>query len=147
MACPGPDSCLFAEAHTRWINGDLQGFLALFDEAIEWHVNLDGINLPYAASAVGIEDLRWRLQHMIEIFEVKSFRLAEIEHGPDSCRSKVDLRYLHRATSEMLDVSVRFTGWQANGLLVRFDERADAAYVHAYDRFVRFLMETAQRTT
>lgn len=141
MACQGPGNCSFESAHQRWIDGDLAGFLALFDEAIEWRVNLDGMNLPYAMSAVGVEDLRWRLQHMIDTFEIEGFGVAEIAHGSQNCRSKVDLRYRHRATKVLLEVRVRFTGWQVNGRILRFEERADADFVHAYDRFIRFLMQ------
>jgi hypothetical protein len=51
----------------------------------------------------------------------------------------VQLLYVHKRTGEPLDVKVRFTGWQRDGLVVRCEERADAAYVEAYDRFVQYL--------
>ncbi len=139
MPCGHPGTCLFEQAHVLWRSGDFAGFMALFHEDILWLVNIDGINVPYASSAVGKEDLRWRLQLMMDTFEITGFDMEAIEHGPESCRSLVHLLYVHKTTREPLDVKIRFTGWEKDGVLVRFDERSDAAYVEAYARFVHYL--------
>jgi ketosteroid isomerase-like protein len=145
MPCRGhPGPCLFEQAHQAWIAGDFLAFMDLFHDDIVWLVNMDGINAPFASSAVGKEDLRWRLQHMMDVFSIDGFNIETMEHGFDSCRSEVRIHYVHRRTGEPLDVMVRFTGWQKDGLLVRFEERADAAYVAAYTRFVQYLMDTGQ---
>lgn len=139
MTCGNPGTCLFEQAHVLWRAGDFEGFMALFHEDIVWLVNIDGINVPYASSAVGKEDLRWRLQHMMDTFEITGFDMELIEHGAESCRSLVHLFYVHKTTREPLDVKIRFTGWEKDGVLVRFDECSDAAYVEAYARFVHYL--------
>jgi ketosteroid isomerase-like protein len=145
MPCEAPFSqCNFEIAHQKWIVGDLAGFLALFDDDILWRVNIDGINAPFASSALGKEDLRWRLQHMMDVFHINGFAVESLEHGPDCCRSVVRLDYVHKATNEPLNVKVRFTGWAENGRFVRFEERADAAYVDSYTRFVRYLENSAK---
>ena len=142
MACGDTGACLFERAHQAWIAGDLEGLLALYDDAIEWIVYIDGITAPFASSAVGKDDLRWRLVHMLNIFSIDGFSVELMEHGPDVCRSMVHVFYVHRATGEPLDVKVHFSGWERGGRLVRFEERADAAYVEAYSRFIHFLEET-----
>lgn len=109
------------------------------DDQIIWTVNVDGIAMPFAASALGLEDLRWRLQHLRTVFEIDSFELVHLTHGADHCRSRVHLVYVHRKARETLDIVITFAGWQREGLLVRMEETADAGYVGAYDRFIRFL--------
>jgi len=131
--------CAFEVAHQTWAAGDFAGFLAGLDDDIEWIVHMDGIAMPYVLSSIGKEDLRWRLQHLMTIFHIDRFDVETFVHGTDACRSVVSICYVHRGTGEPLDVKLRFTGWQAGGVLVRCEERSDAAYVSAYDRFVRFL--------
>jgi len=139
MPCGGPGACAFEQVQLSWIAGDLKGLIHLLHEDIVWMVNVDGITVPYASSAVGREDLRWRLQHMMDTFDTSGFDIEQMEHGADACRARVRCQYVHRATGEILDVIVRFTGWEQDGLMVRFEERADAAYVEAFTRFVTFL--------
>lgn len=131
--------CAFEASHEAWAAGDFAGFLAGLHDNIEWIVNMDGIAMPYVLSSIGKEDLRWRLQHLMNIFRIERFDVEQVVHGADTCRSVVSISYVHRGTGEPLDVKLRFTGWQAGGVLVRCEERSDAAYVSAYDRFVRFL--------
>ncbi|MEQ1695313.1 MAG: nuclear transport factor 2 family protein [Hyphomicrobiaceae bacterium] len=134
--------CAFEQAHNDWITGDLVGFLAKFSEDIVWIVNMDGVGVPYVSSAVGKEDLRWRLQHLMETFDIAQFSIDVIEHGPDVCRSVISIVYVHRSTGEPLDVKLRFTGRQRDGIIVSMEESSDAAYVVAYNRFVEFLEAT-----
>lgn len=89
--------------------------------------------------SVGKQDLLWRVQQLTQTFRIGRFDVERIDHGPGTCRSVVSILYIHRATNEPLDVKLRFTGWQKDGLLYRCEERSDAAYVEAYDRFVQFL--------
>lgn len=140
MTCRATTGCCsFEKAHQAWAAGDFAGFLAGLDNDIEWIVNMDGISIPYVLSSVGKEDLRWRLEHLMNTFRIERFNVESFVHGPDVCRSVVSICYVHRGTGEPLDVKLRFTGWQRDGVLVRCEETSDAAYVAAYDRFVRFL--------
>lgn len=148
MTCgAGTGSCAFEQAHQAWIAGDFAGFLAKFDDGIEWIVNMDGIGVPYVASAVGKEDLRWRLQHLMDTFDIKRFCVDSVEHGPECCRSVVSILYIHRSTGEPLEVKLRFAGWQRDGIIVRMEESSDAAFVAAYSKFVQFLDATRYGNT
>jgi len=52
MACGHPNACLFEQAHRDWVSGDFTAFMSRFADDIEWTVNIDGIGVPYASSAV-----------------------------------------------------------------------------------------------
>ncbi len=139
MACGVAGACAFERIHAAWQTGDLAGLLAELSDDIEWVVLMDGITMPYVASAVGKEDLTWRLGQLVGTFDIHRFHIDALEHGAECCRSVVSILYVHRSTGEPLEVKLRFAGWQQNGKLTRVEERSDAAYVAVYDRFVRFL--------
>ena len=144
MPCGHPNACTFEQSHQAWVSGDFEAFMAGFAEDILWTVNIDGIGVPYASSAVGKEDLRWRLTHMMETFEIAGFDIEAMEHGEETCRSLVQICYVHRTTREPLMVKLRFKGWQQADVIVRMEESTDAPYVEAYNRFVRYLEAAAQ---
>lgn len=139
MSCDLADNCAFEQAHHAWIAGDLDRFLTFFVEDVLWSVNIDGIGVPYASSAVGKEDLRWRLLHMMNTFEISEFNIETIDHGKETCRSIVHICYVHQATREPLIVKLRFKGWQQAGMIIRMEESSDAPFVEAYNRFVQYL--------
>ena len=131
---------IFEKAHERWQRSDLDGFLALMHDDIVHLVNVDGIEVPYASSAVGKEDLRWRLQHLLDTFHVAEFAIEDLSRGEDHWRSVVRGAYAHKVTGELLAVRLRFRAWIDDGLIVRMEEQHDAAYVKAFERFVQYLM-------
>ncbi len=134
----------FETAHSRWAAGDLDGFLELFTEDVLHIVNVDGLAVPYASSALGKEDVRQRLQLLIHTFSVDKFEPESILREGDHWRSVVVGHYLHRKTGEELRVRIRFRVWFRDGLIERMDEHLDAAYVEAFQRFV-FHLENAAR--
>ena len=142
---PSPaDRAAFEQAHSRWAVGDLEGFLDLFTEDVLYNVNVDGLAVPYASSALGKEDVRQRLQLLMLTFTVDKFVPESIVDAADHCRSVVIGHYTHRKTGEVLKVRVRFRVWFRDGLISRMDEHHDAAYVEAFQRFVFHLQNAAQ---
>ena len=135
----------FEQAHVRWAASDLEGFLAFLTEDILYTVNVDGLAVPYASSALGKEDLRQRLQLLLDTFTVDKFEADRIIAEPDHYRSVVEARYTHKTTAEVLSVRIRFRVWFRSGLIYRMDEHHDAAYVEAFQRFV-FHMQNATRS-
>ncbi len=132
----------FEQAHIRWAAGDLEGFLTHFTDDILYTVNVDGLAVPYASSALGAEDVRQRLQLLLYTFTVDHFVPELIVAEADHWRSLVDGRYTHKKTGEELRVRIRFRVWFRDGLICRMDEHLDAAYVEAFQRFV-FHMQNA----
>ena len=134
----------YEEAHTRWAASDLEGFLELLTEDVLYTVNVDGLAVPYASSAYGKEDVRQRLQFLLHVFTVDKFEPEIIVDEGDYWRSLVVGHYTHRNTGEQLRVRIRFRVWFRGDLISHFDEHHDAAYVHAFQRFV-FHLENAAR--
>ena len=135
----------FEQAHIRWAASDLEGFLALITDDILYTVNVDAVAVPYASSALGKEDLRQRLQLLLDAFTVDLFSPLRIVAEPDHLRSVVEARYTHKKTLEVLAVRVRFRVWFRDSLIYRMDEHHDAAYVEAFQRFV-FHMQNARES-
>lgn len=139
---PLSERAAFQQAHDVWAASDLEGFLALVTEDILYTVNVDGLAVPYASSALGKEDVRQRLQLLLDTFTVDHFVSALMLPEADGWRSVVDASYTHKKTGEILRVRVRFRVWFRDGLIYRMDEHHDAAYVEAFQRFV-FHMQNA----
>jgi len=133
----------FHKAHLAWADGDLERFLSYFHEDIIHTVNVDGLAVPYASSGVGKEDVRQRMELLLNIFVVDAFVVENIVHNEETSRSNVLGYYKHKKTGERLDVKFRFVGWMNDGLITRLEEYHDAAYVEAFERFVFHLQEAA----
>ena len=143
MSSPA-ERAAYEQAHIRWAASDIEGFLELFTEDVLYNVNVDGLAVPYASSALGKEDVRQRLQFLLHVFTVDRFEPEIIVDEGDHWRSLVIGHYTHRRTGEQLHVRIRFRVWFRDGLISRMDEHHDAAYVEAFQRFVFHLQNAAQ---
>lgn len=135
------ERAIVREAHLRWGEGDLDGFMGCLADDIVYFVNVDGVD--YAASANGRAEVRQRLQLLLDTFNVDAFVIDTLVHEKDATRSTVLGYYKHKRTGERLDVKLRFRSEVKNGLITRIDEILDSAYVEAFERFVRYLEEAA----
>lgn len=134
----------FYLAHLAWGAGDFEGFMALLADDIVYTVNLDGTEMPYAASTVGKDQVRLRMLLLLDTFVVNAFVMEYLVHEPDYSRSSVLGYYKHKKTGERLDIRLRFRGWVKDGLITRLEEYHDTAYVEAFHRFVTHLQNAAQ---
>jgi ketosteroid isomerase-like protein len=134
----------FVRAHHTWEAGDFDGFLSLLADDIVYIVNVDGLQVPYAMSAVGKTDVQDRLQLLLDTFVVTKFAIEMLVHEADHSRSLVHGVYRHRQTGEILDIRLRFRAWVENGLLTRMEEIHDARFIEAFERFVVHIQNTAQ---
>jgi ketosteroid isomerase-like protein len=134
----------FEQAHICWAASDLEGFLTLVTDDILYTVNVNALAVPYASSALGKEDLRQRLQLLLDLFTVDHFVPERIVDEGDHLRSVVDACYTHKNTGEVLRVRVRFRVWFRDGMIHRMDEHHDAAYVEAFQRFVFHMQNATQ---
>lgn len=132
----------FHQAHLLWGDGDFDGFMALIADDIVYTVNVDGV--PYAASAVGKDEVRQRMRLLLDTFVVNAFVVEYLVHEPAYSRSSVLGYYKHKKTGERLDIKLRFHGWVKDGLLVRLEEYHDAVYIEAFERFVKHLQAAAE---
>ena len=134
----------FVRAHQAWEAGDLDSFLSLLADDITYIVNVDGMQVPYAMSAVGKTDVQDRLQLILDTFVVTKFTPESIVHVADHSRSVVHGIYRHKATGEILDIKLRFRAWVEDGLVTRMEEILDGRYIEAYERFVFHVQNTVQ---
>jgi ketosteroid isomerase-like protein len=123
-------------ALTRWAAGDLEGTLAPFSEDVLYRINVDGIAVPFASSSLGKEDLRQRLELVLDTFDKEVFDVESLVHEPEFTRVVVYGHYKHKKSGERLIARIRLRYWVRNGLIVRVDERRDAQYVEAFQRFI-----------
>jgi ketosteroid isomerase-like protein len=142
---PSPDDrSVFVRAHEAWAAGDFEGFLSLLDDDIIYIVNVDGMQVPYAMSAVGKTDVQDRLQLLLDTFVVTKFAPEKMVDEAEHSLSVVHGVYRHKKTGEILDIKLRFRAWIANGLITRLEEIHDARFIEAYERFVFHMQNAAE---
>lgn len=120
-----------------WAAGEVQTVLDLMHRDVVYLVNVDGIQVPWAASSYGREDVEFRFTLVLTTFWFERFALKRFVHGSDFSTATVHAVYRHKNTGEVLDIMMRFNFWVANGVLTRIEEYLDAPYLEAYERFVR----------
>lgn len=133
------------KAHLFWGESDLEGLLSCFTDDIVYNVNVDGKQVPYAASAIGRDAVRLRLQLLLDTFEVQAFVIESIIHTAECTKTRVLGFYKHKVTGERLDIFPHFHAFVRNGLIHRLDEIQDAPYVEAFQRFVAYLEAAARK--
>jgi ketosteroid isomerase-like protein len=138
------DAAVFRQAVRYWNDGNLEGVLSLIADDIVHVVNVDALEIPWVSSAEGKPALTARLMLIAATFVINAFIVESLVHEKDDIRATVLVYHTHRKTGEPLDVKVRFRVRVRDGLIVRMDEFLDAAYIDAFNRFVKSLEETAQ---
>lgn len=139
------DAAVFRRAVRSWSDGDFEGVLALLADDIVHTVNVDALDIPWVSSAAGKPAVAARLRLVGETFVINAFLVESLVHEKDEIRATVLGFHTHRKTRERLDVRLRFRVRVRDGLIVRMDEVLDAAYIAAFNRFVRYLEETADQ--
>lgn len=138
------DGAVFRLAIRHWSDGNLDGVLALLADDVVHTVNVDALQIPWVSSAAGKPDVSARLKLIIETFVVDAFVIESLVHEKDELRATVLGYHKHRKTGERLDIKLRFRVRVRDGLIVRLDEFLDAAYIEAFERFVRYIEQAAQ---
>lgn len=138
------DGAVFQLAVRHWNDGNLDGVLGLLADDICHTVNVDALNIPWAMSATGKNAVRQRLGLIQQTFVINAFLVESLVYEDDDIRATVLGYHTHRRTGECLDVRLRFRVRVRDGLIVRLDETVDGAYFEAFERFVRYLEQTAQ---
>jgi ketosteroid isomerase-like protein len=138
------DRTAFYLLNERWAKSDLEGVMALFSEEALHLINVDGVAVPYATSTYGKEDLRQRLQIVLDTFYIDKFDIESYAHEREFTRSVVMTHKTHKRTGERLCERLRFRYWFKDGLIVRTEENHDAPYIEAFQRFVCQLEHAAR---
>lgn len=140
----GEGAEIFRSAVRHWSDGNFEAVAALLADDIVHTVNVDALQIPWASSAEGKPNVSARLKLIIDTFLVDAFIVENLVHEGDIIRATVLGYHQHRKTGERLDVRVRFRVRVRDGMITRIDEHLDAAYIEAFEHFVRYLEQSAQ---
>jgi ketosteroid isomerase-like protein len=136
------DRAAVHRALDRWAAGDLEGTLAQFSEDVLYIVNVDGLAVPFVSNSLGKEDLRQRLQLVIDTFGQEKFEPESFVEEADHSRVLVTVENRHRETGERLCLRMLLRYWVGNGVVVRVEEHLDAQYVEAFQQSVLHIENT-----
>lgn len=135
---------VFRLAVQKWSSGDVEGVLALLADDIVHTVHVGNVDVPYMISAEGKDAVRQRFEVILATFFVNAFVIESLVETAEEIRASVRGYHEHKTTGERLDVTLRFHARVKDDQIARLDEFVDAAYFEAFERFVRYLEETAQ---
>lgn len=134
---------VFRRSVRFWNDGDFDGVLSLLAEDICHSVNVDALGIPWMMSASGKPEVAGRLALIRETFIIDSFEMETLTHETNYLRAAVHAFHTHKKTGEQLDVRLRFRVTVKSGLIARIEETVDASYFEAFERFVRYVEQTA----
>lgn len=129
-------------AFKKWGESDLEGFLSLLANDVVYTVNVSA-EIPYSGNTVGVEEMRARLAILLDTFVINAFVIDTLIDDGEALRPIALAYFKHKKTGERLDIKIRFRIDVEDGLITRIDEFHDAAYVEAFEKFVKYLEQTA----
>jgi ketosteroid isomerase-like protein len=137
------DAAVFRQAVRYWSDSNLEGVLSLMADDIVHTVNVDALGIPYVSSAEGKSAVAARLALIGATFVIDAFVVENFFFETDEIRANVLGYHTHRKTRERLDVKLRFKIGVRDGLIVRLEEFIDGPYFEAFEKFVKYLEQTA----
>ncbi len=133
---PSETERVFRAAVSAWANRDLDVVMSLMADNVVRSINVDGEQVPFAASAVGKDAVREKLQLMLDTFEFGAFVTDFLKVDGAVARSRIMIIFRHIASGEILNTRFRLVIEQSDGLIVRMDEFHDPFYLEAFMRLV-----------
>ena len=127
---------VFRTAVSAWANRDLDAVMSMTADNVVRFINVDGEQVPFAASVVGKEELRAKLQLMLDTFEFGAFVTDFLKIEGAVARSRIMIIFRHVASGEILNTRFRLVIEHSEGKIVRMDEFHDPFYLEAFMRLV-----------
>lgn len=127
---------VFRAAVSAWANRDLDAVMSMTADNVVRFINVDGEQVPFAASVVGKEELRAKLQLMLDTFEFGAFVTDFLKIEGAVARSRIMIIFRHVASGEILNTRFRLVIEHSEGKIVRMDEFHDPFYLEAFMRLV-----------
>ncbi len=137
------DAAVFRQAVRYWNDDNIAGVLSLMADEIVHTVNVDALGIPYVSRAEGKPAVTARLNLIAATFVIDAFVVENVFFDDDEIRANVLGYHTHRKTRERLDVKLRFRIQVRDGLIVRLEEFIDGPYFEAFEKFVKYLEQTA----
>lgn len=120
-----------------WARRDLEGALEPVSASVVHSLNLDTSLAPYVASAVGKDEVRRKLQMILDAFDFERFEIVALATEPSRGRADVEFRFRHKATGDVLQSRCRFMYRLREGKIVLIEEAHDARIVESFLRMVK----------
>jgi uncharacterized protein len=119
-------------AYAAWAARDLDATLAWFADDVVFIIHLPPDVAPFMGEARGKDQLRPRLQAIIDEFDFLEYVPLQIVAAGESLHSRVAFHYRHKTTGLEYDGTMRHV-WRVEGdKIVRFEEFHDAERVRSF---------------
>jgi ketosteroid isomerase-like protein len=135
---------LLEGAYAAWAARDLSATLDCFAEDVAFVIHLPSDVTPLAGEVHGRDELRMRLQAILDTCDVLAYTPVQIRDG-SALRSQVHFHYRHKATGLDYEGRLRHVWRIAGDRIVYFEEFHDAARVGAF--FALLAQATADRSS
>ena len=127
---------LLEAGYAAWAARDLDGTLAAFADDVVFIIHLPEEVAPYVGETVGKDQLRPRLQSLIDDFDFLEYVPLQIVAEGEVLHSRVRFRYRHKTTGLEYDGTMRHEWRIAGGRIVRFEEFHDIGRVRTFFRML-----------
>lgn len=125
-------SLVLEAAYAAWAARDLDATMASFADDVVFIIHLPPEVAPFMGEARGKDQLRPRLQAIIDDFDFVEYVPLQIVAAGEIFHSRVSFRYRHKITGLEYDGTMRHV-WRVEGdKIVRFEEFHDAERVRAF---------------
>lgn len=139
------DKILLEAAYASWAARDLDAIMACFAEDVRFVIHLPEAVAPFMGEVRGRNELRKRLQMILDDFDFIEYRPIQITSEGISFHSQVRFHYRHKVTGLEYEGSMRHV-WRIQGdQITRFEEFHDAERVRAYFQLLARAMQSLSR--
>ena len=123
-----------------WASRNLDETMRYMAPDIDFLVNVDAEIAPFAASARGRENVRTRLQLLLDTFHFDALVAEEIRIAagePNIARVRVAYYFREKTTNQRLNGRFRLVVYVDGEQILRIEELHDGPYIEAFARLVK----------
>lgn len=131
MLDPSPEFVVRAY-FDAWTNQNIERALSYVAENVEWRMHIDQQTIGFAGIAKGREGLRQRMDDALTVYELVAFDVKYIDFVGQNARTQVRADYRHRASGQILDLTIRSVFRVVAKEIVEVDEYHDADRIRAF---------------
>lgn len=136
---------LLEAAYAAWSAQDLDATLSAFADDVVFAIHLPPEVAPFVGEVTGKEQVRLRLQTIIDDFDFIEYVPLHITAEGESLHSRIRFRYRHKASGLEYDGTMRHV-WRVEGdKIVRFEEFHDAERVRTFFAMVAQALAPAKQ--
>jgi ketosteroid isomerase-like protein len=127
-----------------WGVQDVEWSLEHLHDDVVYESHVDAPELPYVRVTRGKESCRDAMFSILRDFDYLKYDSTIISVRGNTVRARVEFRYRHRPTGEVLEGSRRVVFKLKDGLIVRIDSYHDGKLFEAFMRLMKHRVDTNQ---